>query len=132
MLKIHSNGQWELIKSRPMSDEEMKAFKERRDAHLRAKHGMPSKEEHEKQLAATRGREVPKSTKPDYGKDADKRYKESYHSATREVSPGKFVHQGMPKAPPKDMALPVTKRPEFHGGGFERSPVRMGNAVRKK
>jgi hypothetical protein len=133
MLKIHpQTGQWELVKAKPLSEEEMKAFKEKRDAYLRQKHGMPAKEEHEKQLAANRGREVPKSTKPDMSHRADKKYSEAYHSATRETAPGKFVYQGMPKPPAKDISPPISKRPEFKGGGFDRSPVRMGSAVRKK
>lgn len=132
MLKIAANGQWELVKARPVSDEEMKAIKERRDAYLREKHGLPGKEEHEKRLAEQRRKDVPKSSKPDMSQRADKKYAEKFHSATREVSPGKYVHQGMPKPPPADVALPISKRPEFHGGGFDRSPVRMGSAVRKK
>lgn len=132
ILKIAANGQWSLEKARTPTPEEAAAFKAKRDAYLREKHGMPSKEEHEKQLEAHRGRDVPKSTKPDMSHAADKKYKESYHSATKEVAPGKYVHQGMPKPPPKDVAPPISKRPEFHGGGFERSPVRMSPSVRKK
>lgn len=63
---------------------------------------------------------------------ADAKYKESYHQSTREVAPGKFVHQGMPKKPPKDVVAPISKRPEFKSGGFERSPVRMSPTVGKK
>src|ERR1035437_101584 len=124
MLKIAPNGQWTLEKSSPMSDDDMKAFKEKRDAYLREKHGMKPKVEHEKELEAKRaGKDTPKSTRPDYSRNADKKYKEGFHSATREVSPGKFVHQGMPKKPPADVSPPISKRPEFQGGGFERSPV---------
>jgi hypothetical protein len=131
-LKIAPNGQWSLEKSKPMSAEEMAEFKAKRDAYMRQKHGMPAKEEHEKQLEANRNKDVPKDTRPDYSRSANKKYKEGYHSATREVAPGKFVHQGMPKKPPADVSLPISKRPEFKGSGFERSPVRMGAAVPKK
>lgn len=133
LLKINpQTGQWSLEKSKPMDPKELAEHKARRDAYLREKHGIAPKEEHEKQLEAHRGRDVPKLTKPDYSSNADKKYKEGFHSATREVSPGKFVHQGMPKKPPADVVPPISKRPEFHGGGFDRSPVRMGAAVRKK
>jgi hypothetical protein len=132
-LKFNQGGQWELVeKAKPMTAEEMAAFKAKRDAYLREKHGMPSKEEHEKQLEAQRGRDIPKTVKPDLSHRADVKYKESYHSATREVAPGKHVYQGMPKQTSKDVSLPISKRPEFKGGGFERSPIRMSPAVRKK
>lgn len=49
MLKIHSNGQWELIKARPMDSDELAAFKAKRDAHLREKHGMKPATEQDKQ-----------------------------------------------------------------------------------
>lgn len=132
LLKIHANGQWSLEKAKTPTPEEAAAFKARRDAYLREKHGMPSKEDHEKQLAAHRNRDVPKSSKPDLSSRADKKYSEAYHSATRETAPGKFVHQGMPKPPPKDVVPPISKRPDFKGGGFERSPVRMSPSVRRK
>lgn len=131
-LEMSAGGQWSIAKAHQPSDAEKKAFKESRDKYLREKHGMPNKEEHEKQLAANRGRDVPKSSKPDMSRRADKKYSEQYHSATRETAPGKFVHQGMPKPPPKDVSPPISKRPEFKGGGFERSPVRMSPSVKRK
>ena|ERR1035437_10211612 len=133
-LKIASNGQWTLEKSKPMTDEEKKAFAEKRDAYLREKHGMTPKDEgYEKKMAERhKDKNVASTTKPSSGFAADKKYKENYHSATRETAPGKFVHQGMPKKPPADVSPPISKRPEFSGGGFERSPVRIGSTVRKK
>jgi hypothetical protein len=132
-LKIAANGQWSLEKSKPMTPEEMKAFKEKRDSYLRGKHGMAPKEEHQKELDASRSRNnAPKNAGMDRSAYGDKKYKEGYHSATKETAPGKFVYQGMPKPPPKDIVPPVTKQPEFKGGGFERSGVRMGPKVGKR
>jgi hypothetical protein len=133
ILKIAANGQWSLEKAKPMSSEEMKAFKEKRDAHMRREHGMPPKEEHQKELDASRSRNTPppKTSMPATGHNADKKYNERFHSATRETAPGKFIYQGMPKKPPADVIPPKSKQ-EFHGKGFERSPVRMSPMPRKK
>lgn len=133
-LKIASNGQWSLEKAKPLTPEELAAHKAKRDAWLRSEHGMPSKEEHQKQLDASHSRNTPtpKTSKPDYSRSGDKKYKEGFHSATRETAPGKFVYQGMPKPPPKDVVPPKSSKPEFHGGGFERSPVRMSPKVGKR
>jgi hypothetical protein len=133
VLKIAQNGQWSLEKAKPMTEEEAKIFKEKRDAYLRQKHNLPSKEEHQKQLDASHSRNAhDKTARPDYSHGANKKYKESYHSATRETAPGKFVYQGTPKKPPADVVPPNSSKPEFHGGGFERSPVRMSPKVGKK
>lgn len=116
-----------------MTPEEMKAFKEKRDSYMREKHNLPPKEEHQKQLDASHSRNAhDKTSRPDYSRNADKKYKEGFHSATRETAPGKFVYQGTPKAPPKDVVPPKSSKPDFHGGGFERSPVRMGAKVGKR
>jgi hypothetical protein len=50
LLKIHANGQWELVKAKPLTPEELKAFKERREAWLRREHGMKPATEEDKKL----------------------------------------------------------------------------------
>ena|ERR1035437_5123951 len=40
LLKIHTNGQWELVKAEPVDPKVLAAHKARREAWLREKHGM--------------------------------------------------------------------------------------------
>ena len=76
-LKFNSLAQWELLdKARPLTPEEAAKFKANRDAWLRQKHGLPAKEEHEKQLADNRKRELPKTSMPNLSRQVDERDKE--------------------------------------------------------
>lgn len=102
LLKIHANGQWELVeKARPMSPEEMAAFRAKRDAHLRAKHGMKPHDEHEKELATrAASRDVPREHKPDYSRRAQEQYSERVANKPK-IEREAYTHPGtdIPRAP---------------------------------
>ena len=96
LLKIHANGQWELIKAKPLDSAEMQAFKDRRESWLREKHGMkPAEAEDKKQPA----KEVPGvNMRPAMGFRAQQEFKERVggHKVKREPH---VDEKGNPRAP---------------------------------